>query len=127
MSEFINTSFDAANQRIGGTKIHTRLEKLIKDQFSTRYDYPGGWHLYIVPEVFFDKNGKGPRRGRGTLGVDILFYIVQGDRGYTDADAKIILDFKTGRGWGNRHMNRLEDRFGKATIIQMFIPIGYRR
>ena len=46
---------------------------------------------------------------------------------YTDADAKIILDFKTGRGWSNRHMNRLEDRFGKATIIQMFIPIGYRR
>jgi len=126
MSEFINTNFDVTNQRIGGTKVHTRLEKLIKAEFSTRYKYPGGWYLYIVPEVFFDKNGEGSRRGKGTLGVDVLFYIVHGEREYTDADAKIILDFKTGKGWSNSHMNRLEDRFGKATIIQMFLPIRYK-
>jgi len=120
-------SFEVANQRIGGTKIHTRLEKLIEDNFGGRQGPFAGWYIYIKPEVFFDKDGKAPRRGSGSLGVDVLFYVNRNKNGYEEKDAKIILDFKTGRGWSSRHMKRLRDRFGNdVTIMQMFLPIRYK-
>jgi hypothetical protein len=128
ISEFINTSFEVANERIGGTKIHSRLEKLIKDNFGGRQGPFAGWYIYIEPEVFFDKNGKAPRRGKGSLGVDVLFYVNRNKHGYDDKDAKIILDFKTGKGWSSSHMRRLRERFGHdVTIIQMFLPIKYKK
>jgi len=129
MSEFIGTGFEVINERVGGTQIHSRLERLIREEFGVSKKYGGYW-LHIIPEVFFDSDGQATgRRARGSLGVDILFYINQNEnvRMIHDRDAKVIVDFKTGRGWSNRHMDRLQGRFRNATIIQMFVPIIYRR
>jgi hypothetical protein len=126
-SEFIGFTYDKLNERTGGTKIHTRLEKLIKEEFGGSRHLYGKWWLHIRPEVFFTKNKKAAPRKRygGSLGVDILFYINENEHGYKDSDAKVILDFKTGRGWSNSHMDELQRRFGNITIIQIFIPIKY--
>jgi hypothetical protein len=94
-----------------GTRAHLYMEWMIEaiDKKLMAYKTPTGDRFGALSEIYLNHKGHvDTRRGKGTLGLDVLLFM--------NGMPFLGLDLKTGRSWTPKELRKVENWFGVPVL-----------
>jgi RHS repeat-associated protein len=105
-----------------GSSAHKFLEKRLKDRMAATQKMLNRIDAELVTEVYYKKGAPAGRRNApGSMGIDIAIYRPKYSA-KNNAKPILLIDLKTGRGWGASERRNVSKAFGfKGNIVEIFV------